>query len=87
MKNKIISFKPPFSTNFKANIAKILFKLLCKYFTETNKLYQLFNNNTAKISYRWMRNMSFIISAHNQILLTPSNSFLDPTVDKKVTVH
>ena len=71
---KIIWFNPTFSTNVKMNIGKILFELLPKYFHKMNKLYKIFNRNTVKISYNCMRNMGFIISAHNQRLLTLNNS-------------
>ena len=69
-KRKIIWFHPPFSTNVKTNIGEIFFKLLCKLFPKTNKLYKIFNKNTVKI----MRNMGSIISAHNQRLSRPNNS-------------
>ena len=73
-KQKIIWFNPPFLTNVKMNIGKIFFKLLCKHFLKTNKLYKIFNKNTVKISYSCMRTMGSIISAHSQRLLTPNNS-------------
>ena len=71
---KIIWFNPTFSTNVKMNIGKILFELLPKHFHKMNKLYKIFNRNTVKISYNCMRNMGFIISAHNQCLLTLNDS-------------
>ena len=71
---KIIWFNPTFSTNVKMNIGKILFELLRKHFHKMNKLYKIFNKNTVKISYNCMRNMGFIISAHNQCLLTLNDS-------------
>ena len=61
---KCICFNPPFSTNVKTNIGKILFKLLRKHFPKTNKLHKIFNKNTIKISCT--RNMGSIISEHNQ---------------------
>ena len=67
-KRKKIWFNPSFSTNVKANIGKIFFKLLRKHFPNTNKLYKIFTKNTVKISYSCMKNISFIISAHNQQL-------------------
>ena len=76
-KRKIIWFNPPFSTNVKTNIGKIFFKLLHEHFPKMNKLYKIFNKSTVKISYRCMRNMGSIISAHNQRLLTPNISFFE----------
>ena len=71
---KIIWFNLPFLTNVKANIAKIFFKLLYEHFPKTNKLYKIFNKNTVTIGYTCVRNMGCIILAHNQHLLTLSNS-------------
>ena len=73
-KRRIIWFNPPFSTNVKANIGKIFFKLLLKHFPNTNKLYKIFTKNTVKISYSCMKNIGSIISAHNQRSLTPNSS-------------
>ena len=70
---KCICFNPPFSTNVKTNIGKILFKLLRKHFPKTNKLHKIFNKNAVKISYSWVRNMGLIL-AHSHRLLTPNNS-------------
>ena len=54
----------------------MLFNLLCKSFSKANKLHNIFNQNTVKISYSRMRNMGSIVSAHNQRLLIPDkNSF------------
>ena len=75
-KRKIIWFSLPFLSNFITNVAKIFFKLLRKHFPKTNKLYEIFNKNIVTINYSFMRNMGFIISAHNQRLLTSNNSFL-----------
>ena len=64
---------PPFSLSVKANIGKLLFKILKKHFPKANPLSKIFNSNTIKISHSCTRNLNFIISIHNDQTLTPKN--------------
>ena len=48
-------------------VGKQFFKIVNKHFPENNTLHKIFNKNTLKISYSCMKNMSDIISSHNNI--------------------
>ena len=63
---KIIWFNPPFSKNVKTNIGHTFLRLLNKHFPITSKLRKIFNQQSVKISYSCMENMSQIIKAHNK---------------------
>ena len=69
IKRKIIWFNPPFSKNVKTNIGEVFFKFLNKHFPPNSKLNKIFNRNTIKISYSYMRNIGSIISSHNIVWL------------------
>ena len=62
-KRKIIWYNPPYSANIKTNIGKTFLNLIKKHFPKTNKFHKIFNQNTVKISYSCMSNIS-IISEH-----------------------
>ena len=64
-------FNPPFFLSVKTNIGRTFLKLLKQYFPKSNRLHKIFNNNTMKVSYSFMSNMSSIISLHNKRLLQP----------------
>ena len=70
-KRKIIWFNPPYSKSVKTNIGKTFLQLLSKHFPPNNKMHKIFNENTVKISYSCMRNISSIISSHNRNILYP----------------
>ena len=63
---KIICYNPPYSANIKTNIGKTFLNLIKKHFLKTNKLHEIFNKNTVKISYSCMNNISSVISGHNK---------------------
>ena len=73
-KCKIIWYNPPYSANIKMNIGNTFLNLKKKYFPKLNKLHQIFNKNTVKISYSCMSNILSIISGHNKNLLNPTAS-------------
>ena len=71
---KVIWFNPPFSQNVKTNIGKTFLKLVKQHFPKHHKLNKIFNKNTLKLSYCYMKNMSSIIKQHNvKILSAESN--------------
>ena len=74
-KRKIIWFNPPFSKSVKNNTGKIFLQLLLKHFAKNHKMHKTFNRNTFKISYSYIKNIGFIISAHNQNILNPIVQF------------
>ena len=55
----------------KTNNGKIFLQLLSKHFSKNQKMHNVFNRNTVKISYSCMKNVDSIISAHNQNILNP----------------
>ena len=57
----IIWFNPPFSRNVITNVAKRFLNLLDKHFPKSNKLHNIFNRNTVKVSYCCPENLSSII--------------------------
>ena len=71
-KRKIIWYNPFYSVNVKKNIGKLFLNLIKNYFPKINKLHNFFNNNTVKISYSCMSNMSSVSSGHKKNLLSPS---------------
>ena len=60
-KRKIIWYNPPYSANIKTNIGKTLLNLMKKHFPKTDKLHNIFNKNTVKVSYSCMSNISSVI--------------------------
>ena len=65
-----IWFNPPYSRSVKTNIGKNFLHLLVKQFPANNKMHNIYNKNTAKVSYSCMKNMDSIISGHNHNILT-----------------
>ena len=59
-------FHPPFSRNATINVAKRFRNLLDTHFAKSNKLHQIFNRNTAKVSYCCTKNLSSITETHNK---------------------
>ena len=70
-KRKIIWFNPPYSMNVETNIGKTFLKLVKKHFLRNNSFHKIFNKNTIKISYSFMRNIISIIASHNEYVLHP----------------
>ena len=60
-RRKIIWFNPSYSRNVKMNIGKNFLNLLVKHFPANNKMHKIFNKNTVKVSYSFMKNMDSII--------------------------
>ena len=69
-KRNIIWFNLPFNKSVKTNIGATFLKLLDKHFPPGSKLHKIFNKNCVKISYSFMGNMSSIIKAHNNKIIT-----------------
>ena len=67
-------FNPPFSKNVKTNIAQKFLRLVDKHFPKNNKLHQIFNRNTIKVSYSCMPNVGAIIKRHNANVGPPAHS-------------
>ena len=65
-KRNIIWFNPPFSRNVTTNVAKRFLNLLDIHFPKSNKLHQIFNRNTVKVSYCCTENLSSIIKTNNK---------------------
>ena len=55
---KVIWFNLPFSQNVETNIGKIFLKLAKQHFAKHHNLNKVFDKNTLKLSYYWMKNMS-----------------------------
>ena len=58
----------------KANIGKILLKLVAKHFPRQHKYHTLFNKNSIKVSYSCMESMGDITRKHNKKILSSNNS-------------
>ena len=67
---KVIWFNPQFSQNVKTNIRKTFLTLVKQHFPRHQKLNKIFDNNTLKLSYCCMKNMSSIIKQHNVKILS-----------------
>ena len=72
LKRKITWFSPPFSGSVKTNIDKIFLQLLSKNFPTNQKTHKICGRTTVKISYSCIKNIGFIISAHNRSILNLS---------------
>ena len=68
---KIIRFNPPFSRSVKSNIVRIFLRLLSKHFPRNHTMRKIFNRNTVKISYSYLRNISSTIFSRNRNILWP----------------
>ena len=51
--------------NMETNIGKTFLKLVKKHFSRNNSFHKIFNRNTIKVSYSFMRNISSIIASHS----------------------
>ena len=74
-KRKIIWYNPTYSANIKMNIGKTFLNLIKEHFPKTNKLHNIFNKNTVKISYSSMSNISSILSGHKNLLNPTVNQY------------
>ena len=63
---KITWFNPPFSMNVATNIGNNFFFLLNERFPKNNKLHEIFNRNTIKLSYSCTTNMEQKIDNHSK---------------------
>ena len=52
---KTSCFNPPFSQTVKTNVVKLFFRLLYKHFPKSHSLYKIFNRNTIKVSYIYLK--------------------------------
>ena len=64
-KRKVIYFNPPYSLGVSTRIGAIFLKILDKCFAKPNPLYQIFNRDTVKVSYRTTPKMKQILTGHN----------------------
>ena len=71
-KRKILWFNPPWNDSVKTNIGRNFLKIMEKNFKKGNKLYQIFNRNSCKVSYRTSPNLGMIINSHNKKILRQS---------------
>ena len=62
----------PFIKNISTNVAKRLLNLMDKHFPKDDKLYRIFNRNSAKVCYSGTKTMKPVISTHNKKLLFKS---------------
>ena len=70
----VICFNPPFSKNFKTNIARSFLHLVDTHFPAGQKLHKIFNRNTVKVSYSCMNNVRSIITNHNTRIIRKSQT-------------
>ena len=59
-----------FSRSVKSNIGRIFSRLLSKHFPRNHIMHKIFNRNTVKISYSYLRKISSIISSLNRNILS-----------------
>ena len=60
--------------NGKTNIARNFLYLIDKHFPKTNKLHEIINRNTLKVSYSCLPNVKQTITNHNKHLLQGHNN-------------
>ena len=81
----ILWFNPPFSSNVKTNIGKILLRLLDKHFQKHHKYYNV------KLSYSRMQNMTSAIQNHSTNLeqrkATAKQQQRNVAVNKNLIAH
>ena len=65
----IIWFNPPYSINVRTNVARKFLQIVSKNFPRRHRLHKLFNSNNLKVSYSCLKNISSIISSHNNKIL------------------
>ena len=69
----IIWFNPPFSSNFKMNVARKFLKLVQKHFNK-HRSHKIFNKNNIKVSNSCMDNMEKPVKKHNNNLLRKNDT-------------
>ena len=77
-KRNITWFNPPYSKGVTTNVAKKFLELLDKHFPPHNKLHQIFNRNTVKVSYSCTSNVGQAIKSHNKRVTQPNKTVIDP---------
>ena len=70
-RRKIIWCHSTFSKSAKSNIGKTFLHLTKRYFLITTKLHKIFNENTVKVSYSCMSNISPMLSSINLNVINP----------------
>ena len=65
-------FNPPFSSNEETNVARVVLKLVEKYFSK-HRYHELFNKTNIKVSYRCMDNLEKLVKKQNNNLLRKNN--------------
>ena len=65
-KRNVTWFNPPLSKNVATNVENKFFTLLSSCFPPNNKLHEIVNKNTLKLSYWCMNNVQQIINSHNK---------------------
>ena len=88
---------PSYSKTIKTNESMVFLKLLEKYFPTRHITHKIFNKNTVKISYNWMKNihnknvlnprtMSFVYNWRNKESCPLSEDWLTPQLMHRATV-
>ena len=86
---KILWFNPPYNMEVVNNLGKEFFKLLKRYFSDTNPLHKIFNKNSIKRSYSCIPNINSIINKSNTTKLNKEKirRLLNVIVDIRLCVH
>ena len=82
-RNNILWYNPPFSKNVSTNIGHRFLALVHNHFPRDHKLRKIFNRNTIKISYSWMKSTKEIIDNHNKRILNSSGNTNVPADNTK----
>ena len=72
-RRNITWFNPPFNKAAATNIGREFLNLVDYHFPKSNKLHQIINRNTIKISYSCLPNIEQIINGHNKKVLREHN--------------
>ena len=77
-RRKMTWFNPSYSRSVKTNIGKNFL-----HFPANNKMHEIFNKNTVKVSYTCMKNMDSMISGHKHNILNPKQKSFGCNCRKK----
>ena len=80
-RRKLTWFNPPFSSNVSTNVGRTFLALIDKHFPRTDKLSEIIDKNTVKVSYSCMPNFKQAIINHNKCILQDQNED-KPTSEK-----
>ena len=78
-KRNITWFNPPYDVNVEFNLGQKFLLIIDTCFPKENKMHQLFNRSTVKLSYSCMPNVGKIITGHNKKVLNQANTDDDKT--------